>query len=299
MTGDNNLWLARCFNEECLAHDHSLREQLFFELLAGRPLASSILKRGTAPGQVKAELPGSVCYLDQLSPQHNAVRYIQSRGFDPYLLGKQWRVLYCYESSIPLVSGRIIIPVFSEGELVGWMARQATDEVHYFPGTTRKVPKYYNMHGFQKRIHAFNFDAASQFKTMVLVEGAFDAIRTGVHAIGVLGKTVSQEMRQRVVTIARRNGADTVLVVMLDPDQDKREAVLHETHHIRRLAEQLREGWSRVVEVYLPSGQDPASLSTEALRYYMESAAAQQGVILNWQQAVQTRNTGVAKISYE
>jgi hypothetical protein len=286
-TGDENLWLARCFNEECLARDSSLREQLFFELLAGRPLSSSLLRQGKAQTLLKAELPGNVCYLDQLGEFHDAVVYLRSRGFDPYVLGKQWQVAYCYQSSIPLVSGRIIIPVFSYGELVGWLARQSSDVVQYFPGTNRKVPKYYNMPGFQRRLHAFNFDTASQFKTIILVEGAFDAIRTGTNAVGILGKSLSSEMRQRVITAARRNGADATIVVMLDPDQDKREELLQETHHIRRLAAQLREGWTRVVEVYLPAGQDPASMTPEALQYYIGEAASCSGITLNWQQAVQ------------
>jgi hypothetical protein len=291
LTSSPNLWLARCFNEDCLARDNSLGELLHFELLAGRPLTSASLRRGVVFGRVNAEWPGVISFVDQLEENHPAVVYLRGRNFDPYVLGRQWSVAFCYDSVLTYVRNRIIIPFFSGGELVGWVARYIGNDVLYDPITNRKIPKYYNMPGFQRKTFAFNFDIASKYKTMVIVEGVFDALRTGVYAVAALGKSVSYEMRQRIISAARQNGEDTTIVVMLDPDQDRREAVLREKHHIARLADQFREGWSRVVEVYIPSGTDPGDTPSSLLHQYIEEAAKCNGISLNWRQACPVART--------
>lgn len=92
-------FLAKCFNEDCLA-DSRNRSDLVDELEALHGgLETERIRRGTKTSEAAAEKswPGKVIGLDQLSEQHKARHYVTSRGFDPDKLGRRYGVHYCLD----------------------------------------------------------------------------------------------------------------------------------------------------------------------------------------------------------
>jgi len=244
--------LACCFNEQCDLTN--LDDEL-------KGYVARSLGRGSQTGYRKPEMfkavawPGKCVPLTQLSPEHAANRYVRLRQFDPEVLTKEWDVRYCLESTHSLVRDRLVIPVYWNGEMVGWQARAIGDQ--------HAGPKYYTMPGLKKTQMLFNGDRARGYKLGVVVEGVFDAFRVGPAAVALLGKAMSGKQRELAVAY----WGEGAMCILLDPDA---------TEDMERVTRQLNPAafklgaWS----MPLPDNRDPAEFSSKEL-WQLISAFAQ------------------------
>ena len=93
----DNLWLAHCFNEDCLSYPGKarlLRDRVFSSFIRGRQ--PDPVRRGRpAPGPPEFRPVGTNYQLQFLPAHHHASLYLRSRGYDPDWLGRQFGVSYC------------------------------------------------------------------------------------------------------------------------------------------------------------------------------------------------------------
>jgi hypothetical protein len=266
----NNLFLAHCFNEDCLSYQgraRQLYEIVFSDILNGR--ASRVEdrlnrghKRSRLPDQVKP--PGEYIYpLHGLQPDHPAVEYVRGRGYDPVRLGRDLSVGYCLDTypEFHAAADRLIIPVYLHGKMVGWQARYLGE-----PPDAR-VPKYYTMPGMRKSQLLYNFDAASRSPFVVVCEGVTDVWAFGPEAVALFGKNISGPQTE-LICATWGQGA---VVILLDGDAADEALEVHDA-----LGDRVR----RKVIVPLPADKDPGDFVGERLRELVFAAALSQGVDL-------------------
>jgi hypothetical protein len=287
----NNLWLAQCYNEQCLG-DYALQQALFLQLYGvnsnTRNAVPIIAARSADPLQLKeAQPPGPMMRLDELAarhPHHHSLQYLESRHFDPIALGRAFGVSYCAESKYSFARDRIIIPIYERGILYGWQARYIGDDFNGTPLKEWGIPKYWTMPGTPKRIVGYNMERAVRHQTIMVVEGPADVWGAGVQSFGILGKSLDPEMAKKLrkwISLYWKDNA--VVVVLLDPDQDQVSKAEGKLHHIEQTANVLRETLGRgladrVVPVYLPSGTDPGNLDRVYMREIIRSTAEKLGL---------------------
>lgn len=297
--------LVHCYNEFCVQPDEDEpvtyrerwenRDTLFnavYRNLSGMAiLESPTVEQQKIPGP--AEWPGSVIRLDRLAetrPNHPAVKYMEGRGFDPVILGRDFGFMFCDEVSKPeyrMALGTIVMPVWQGDELYSWISRYVGDTVNGVPLAKAGVKKYYNMPGRSLASVGFNLDQVLCYSTIVIVEGILDAIRTGPFATCLFTKTISAALKKQIHK-GLQQYQDSVIVVMLDPDQSESERKRGVRHHIERVAEIFREsGSAQVVTVYLPKGRDPGDMSQAEILRAIRKAAQEQQVKLNFKQRKQ------------
>ena len=100
-------WLAICYNEGCLSgrdrraveNRQDLEIRLFnAEMSTGdrnHLLATRAGRKNDDGPLVEVTLPGKVTTLDALPSEHEAVRYIEDRGYDAAKLGRKYGLCYC------------------------------------------------------------------------------------------------------------------------------------------------------------------------------------------------------------
>ena len=192
-------WLVYCYNEDCLSgrdrraveNRQDLEIRLFRAEMGGgerdRLLATRPGLRDDGP-LVAVELPGKVVRLDALPHDHEAVRYVEDRGYDAAKLGRKYGVAYCHKTfGFSQVQNRLIIPIEMDGRLVGWQARYV-GELNW---NASGVRKYYNMPGMKKRKMLYNWGRASRSRIVVVVEGVTDVWSVGDAGVGLFGKSMS------------------------------------------------------------------------------------------------------------
>lgn len=281
--GNKNLWLAHCWNEECLAN--STRQQQLWDRVfrnGRRPPSCDEVRHGEEPDPEdlgKAVPPGPVISLEELqrqSPQHQALEYLASRGFDCQRLSRYYGVGWCNSSRYSLAEKRIYVPIVLDGELRGWQMRMPRD---WEPGDP---PKYWSMPNMKRRALAYNYDKAVEYRMPVIVEGPADVWGFGPQSMGCIGKSMSLPLVRRLVAAVCRVSRQErpVLAVMLDPEPDHKAAAKpNYVHHIEKLALSLESTKAvDVIRVYLPLGTDPGSLNREYLRDYITECGREQGL---------------------
>jgi hypothetical protein len=172
----DNLWLAHCFNEDCLARPGralQLRNLVFDDFVRGR--APDPVRRGRRPAVMPwrgVRPPGALIYaLHHLEADHPANVYLRGRGYDPIWLGRNLRVGFCQHPypEFPMAKGRIIISVYQGGAYAGWQAR------YVGVPPDKHVPKYYTMPGLRVGQILYNLDVARQSPFFgVVCEGPTD-----------------------------------------------------------------------------------------------------------------------------
>jgi hypothetical protein len=140
--------------------------------------------------------------------------------------------------------GRLVFPVRMDGAVVYYQARTIGDA----------DPKTLNPSSYEAEATAsevlFGYDSARGEGHVVVVEGVFDALRVGPHAVALLGKTASPAKVERL----RRMSATRYTVYLDCGEEERREA--------RRLASLLSE-WAPTYVAEPPEGEDPGSLGPE------------------------------------
>jgi hypothetical protein len=273
-----NLWLAICYNENCL-HDYNTRlhfKDLVFGAGCRIPESESQVMPGKRVpiGQVREmNPPGRVIGIDKLPDTHPAKDYLETRGFDADTLSKQYGLWYCdFAPMYPYASNRIIIPVYRKAKLVGWQAR-------YIGEITWKAndgpPKYWSAPGMPRSKLLYNFDVARKQSYLVVCEGPSDVWSFGPEAVALFGKSASRMQREQIVQYFQ----DRPVILLLDPnwDEDK-----EKKHHIDKLYEQLTDSPLRdwLVKVFLPLGSDPGSLDRKFMLELIRDEAAKRGIKL-------------------
>jgi len=221
-------------------------------------------------------LPDKCLPIINLDASHHAAQYLRQRNFDPQYLFDNFRVLFCLDDPNPMVAGRIIIPFYMNGELVGWQARYCQEAP-----LTPNVPKYYTCPGTQRNQTLYNYDIAKQYPFGVLVEGPTDAWRVGPMCVASMGSAVSRTQIQ-LLQVAWAKGS---IILMLDPDyinKPRKEPMVPTPY------EQLRDTLAAptafengMLEIVLPDGTDPGGFnSSEELWSEIKRQAAAKGCLV-------------------
>jgi hypothetical protein len=162
------------------------------------------------------------------------------------------------------MAGRLYVPVFQRGHLVGYQGRWAGELDWGAAG----VPKYYTRPGMRKAQLVYNLDQAACRPVVAVCEGVTDVWRAGPAGVALFGKAASAaQLRLLVHTWYERHA-----VVLLDGDA---------AAEARVLGERLRPFFAgRLVLAFLPPEKDPGSCSREELWGRVRAAASDQGVSL-------------------
>lgn len=272
------LWLANCFNDGCpLKGNIQLKRRLYemiYSDVLGQVLEYDVVLPGVrlkGQGHVEAKPPGVLVPLTHLPSNHPANAYFRDRGYDPAWLQEHYRLRFCPEAiqEYPLVTGRVVIPVYMRGKLVGWQARLLGTP------SSKHIPKYYTMPGMAKGLCLYNFDTAAKHGHVVITEGVTDAWRYGPEAVALLGNKATSRQIAEIVATWRH----VPVFCMLDGEaRDENQA----------LADQLSIGHPNVVRVDLLEDKDPGSCSHLYLRELVVQAAQSRGLDLlfqTWSQA--------------
>ena len=258
-TGSQNLWLCKCFNENCLSTFKRQRD--LYSLVFGPrgPNREDIVNFVKVDDREPEEVgpPGYVIPLNELPAAHPAISYLASRGWeDLQELIQYYGVGFCCAApdKFHTAEGRLIAPIYFGGKYVGWQARVIGEPM-------KNQPKYYTMPGLQKSKILYNFDIASRYPFGVVVEGVTDVWAYGPPAVGLLGKTASTRQRSLIVDMTR-SGRWQHVIIMLDGDA---------VDEMQELCD-LLAGVPNLSCIQLPNGNDPADIDRVTLYSYTSKA---------------------------
>lgn len=262
---DRMWWAAKCFNEDCLA------EPVYRELLRDRVYSAfgrdAHLTAQIRPGEIVSEtledkqLPGDSIPLKELPDAHPARMYLRQRGWDPDVVATLYDLRYCErvdDARMWRARGRLIIPFYQDGRLVGWQGR--------FIGSHRPkmVPKYYTCPGMMKHLLLYDYDRALLSPVVFIVEGVTDVWAVGRGAVALCGKTLSYVQERLILQHWK------AAVILLDHDAADAADDIY-----GRLAVSMP-----TVNVQLPPRTDPASCDREFLWAYIDGCAKRQNIDL-------------------
>lgn len=276
VSNSRNLWLIQCWNESCYSN-YDARKELYTKLydpaFAGYvdntpeyDINDKIVKRG------KPKMPGKLWRIDRLaekSPNHQAVLYANRRLLDIKMLGLRFGVGFCPNPTFKAAANRLIAPVVFRGKLKGWTGRYIEER------RPKSIPKWYHDPNMLKAKLLYNFDRARKYRTKILVEGPGDVWGVGPQGMGLLGKTVSPEQLKLIASCC---DADSVVVVLLDPEQDKVSKEKNKPHHIAvatKLLRQCKELEAKILPVYMSLALDPLDCDRNYLFRLIEQTARQ------------------------
>jgi hypothetical protein len=288
-TNNRNLFLCQCWNEQCV-DTYPRQKQLeewVFSSAAGRTRDGEMAVRQGAktPTSVcEVAPPGVLIRLDELKashPHHDAIAYLEGRGFDIQLLADKYDISFCPHSKFSLARNRIIIPMYRDGMLVNWQARYVGDDVHGVKFSKARVAKFWTCPNSARRLIAYNMEVAVQHKTILIVEGPTDVWSAGPQSMALLGKKMNPGLYARFMALLGQYHPDQkpIVCIVLDPEQDERERVKGKPHHIELLLSMLTGILrSQVFGLYLPEGCDPGNIERLFLRDLVKQEAAKRGL---------------------
>jgi hypothetical protein len=266
-------WVAWCYNEECMLETKNrtlLNEAVFAHV--NRNVRSKIrVEEGEKPDTDRrklsyVDLPGAVTPLHKLDRDHEAFKYMASRGFDVWNVSRRFMLGFCTEADdrwAPCDS-RLIIPIYMNGMRVGWQGRFVGEK------NWSVIPKYYGMPGMPKGKMLYNWDHASRTPLLVIVEGAPGVWNASPeHGIALLGKKLSAQHLSLIRQWAGQLDGECAIVVALDPDaQDNVEGTLRELRpHVH----------DRICNVSLPDNHDPGDIDRDFFWELAETSASRAG----------------------
>lgn len=263
------LFLATCFNENCLNNRDNFKD--FLDQLEKDELVEATVKPGKiVPEELREVLPpGPTIPLHRLRRTHEARVYLQSRGFDPDELSERFGVTYCQSSRYSFARNRLIFSIYEKGKLKGWQARYVGELDWKGPKKKELPPKYFNTPDahFKSRV-IFNWEQMCQWHTGIIVEGPTDVFRMGSMSGCIFGNSMSDVQKRKFAAVFRKRSG----VLLLDPEEYKSASTASTLEFFRTNMP------GRFCAVKLPDGTDPGSLSREFLRQFVKEQAAAQGV---------------------
>lgn len=256
LTGSRNLWLIECHHQKCLA-DWEQQKWFYVQLMTAEASKEDTVEKGKVAATKAGQLywPGTIWPVNKLVEDHPARLYLESRHFDCDWLVRQFQVGYLLDvkPKYRFLRDRIIIPIFAEGETIGWQARIAHEAK---PGEL----KYISMQGMPRASTLYNFDSAKQYSHVIVVEGPTDVWRTGPDAVAVLGKPSGMQTHMLATHWKK-------IIVLLDEDAKR------ESEDLLNILKRTNP----VVEVRLPESMDPGDFSSTAeLRDYIGKSLVAQ-----------------------
>jgi hypothetical protein len=262
-------WAAICYRRDCLrAYENrlALRDMLLGFRNANIPDAGLRLRPPTREVEIgPVTLPGVCRPVDRLDPNHEAVRYLVGRGFDPVELTRDYAVSCCIAPD-PLYAGanrRIIVPAYgADGTLLDWQGRWPAD----LDWQRTAIPKYYNLPSGHKSAHLYGLPRAREADALVIVEGVTSVWRIGREAVALRGKSLSAAQEALAVSWAETSAGPVVLA--LDGGDAERAAA----EAMRARLEARIPG--RVATLELPEGRDPAMYDRHTIRSLIGGAIA-------------------------
>jgi hypothetical protein len=276
LSGNDNLHLAKCFNEDCLDNrprQLQLQRMLdpFDDEVGGVVVAPAAAADEWATPPSEPTLPDGSVPINELPSGHPAVAYLQGRNFDVQELWERWQVRYCEHSplSTPPLRQRLVIPIFRPGgpadvtpQLAGWAARAIT------PSLT-DGPKYLFNAGLRASQLLYGLPAALHtVGPLLLTEGPTDVWRVGPGSVALLGKSMSPTQRRELLRLARGRP----VVVLLDRDAGVEARKIRDSLRAGRHQE---AGDRRVVAAQVPNeAKDPADSTTDQVWAAVEQALA-------------------------
>jgi hypothetical protein len=272
VVGHRNLWLANCYNERCLSDPARCRA--FYEYVYRGKAADGlcVITNGEAAPAQPIRPPGMIMLLDELKrlqPKHDAIVYLERRGFSVEYLAREFKIGVVADSDVAAYRGRIYVPIYSQQELKGWQLRSTNDE---------HKTRWYSCPGMKKSALLYNEDTAFQHRVIVLVEGATSAWAVGKRAVASFGKSISKEQWRKLEHVITANRG--LLCLMLDPDDIPSS---DESHHLNIAYRQSQEYTGlkhRVVRVWLPPGTDPASVPPDLLKTLLANSIKSNAEVL-------------------
>jgi len=176
-----------------------------------------------------------------------ALQYLQNRGIDEDTI-RRYAIGFCATGKY---RGRIIVPIFHRGVLVSFVARA------YHDGLTPKVLNPSQDEAPAPSNFLFNLDQAVFFPSVVIVEGVFDALTTGVIdgrycAVATFGKHLTENQIQLLLL----SGFEEAVFAW-----DTRDAIPQTLSYARKLLPFFKT----VKVAFLPGNEDPNSLGRERM----------------------------------
>lgn len=189
-----------------------------------------------------------------LSLCKGAQHYLSLRRFKWQELAKTWLIQATGPGSVISIDGkplnysyRLIIPIYYEGKLVTYQARDWTG---------KRSPKYLAAHPSKEskpiKSTLYGLDQADG-EEAVLVEGVTDVWRIGAGAVACFGVKYRPEQVRELMKRYKR------VIVVADPEP-------RANLQMRRICKDLEEHRVEVRQVRLPKGKDPADMTKEEIR---------------------------------
>ena len=209
------------------------------------------------------EMPDGYCTDFVYDPEgKKALEYLRGRGLEDRII-ERYHIGY---GAWGKYRGRILIPLFHRGVLVSFVARA------YHQGLSPKILNPSSEEAPSPSNYLFNLDQAIFYPKVVLTEGVFDALATGVIdqeycAVASLGK----HLTERQAELLCESGFEELVFAW-----DTRDAIPQVLYFARALVPFFRS----VRVAILPGEEDPSSLGKERMKECVLSAEPFSSVYL-------------------
>ena len=265
-------FLAYCYNENCLSNFNNWKT--VSDTIIGfrnakdrqRPVFAVSDPEWLDPEDIgKVEPPGDVIPFSQFmqsTPGHPAVDYMcRQRRYTRQMLD-HYEISYCVraDSRYGIARNRIIFPIRTNGELVGWQARSVGEP-------PLGQPKYWGCPHMKKRLILYNYDNAKDKNFVVVTEGVTDCHAVGDYSVALLGKTVTRYQYDMIMA----NWTNKPVILIFDPDaKEQMRATMHDMLNNDMI----------VVTVDLPDGYDCGDYDRNHIWNIIHAKCNQRGVQL-------------------
>jgi len=211
-----------------------------YKVLSIQPKYSSNQNDSTFQGMTAIDLPKEYIPLFKTSESieyKNAIHYLRSKRKITLSEIVKYNIGYCESGEY---AKKIIIPSYDESGKLNYFVGRAYYEAESFKHKNPEVSK--NCVGFELFIN--------WTLPLVLVEGSFDAIAVRRNAIPLFGKTISEDLRKKII-----ENKVSQLYICLDKDAQK-QALEHAEYFM-----------NNAVEVYFVDleEKDPAEIGFEKM----------------------------------
>ena len=202
----------------------------------------------------KISLPvGAYPLTEEGENYQRALAYLQRRGIGEKEI-EEYQIHYTHFGKF---AGRIIFPIYHNGKLVSYVGRAIN------PKATPKVLNPSSSEANPPSHYLYNFDRARFYPSVVLTEGTFDCITTGVvdykyGAVATFGKKLSPE---QVKLIFQSSFREIIFA------WDLRDAIPDTINYAQEFT-----GFYPVKVVMLPGDKDPNDLGHEQMAELVRKA---------------------------